>query len=195
VGLRFRSVPGLGTSAARVAAVVRSQAGGLDRRAFARRVFAAVALLFAAFSSLATSRDYCPQAVSLSDTATVVPGAPVTQHYTATGGAWKIYVLVRGQSAEAAEVRVHLEADDLTCVDPSVINDAGPSQAVALVLQPGVESTAEVVFGGCSRASGEAGFAVVIEHVAGAEAMLSWEVFAETDSCEGNEFDVLIERR
>jgi len=173
--------------------VVQGNAG-LDRRAFARRVVAAVALLLAAFSSLATSDKRCPQVVSLSDAATVAPGAPVTQHYTASGSASRgVSLLVRGQSAEAAELRVRLEPDDPTRFHPS-LNDAGPNQAAMLTLQPGVEATTELGLPGCFRDCDEVGFSVIFEHVGGAAATLSWEVFAATDSCEG-EFDARIDRR
>lgn len=163
--------------------------------ATARRVLAAVALLFAAFSSLATSDPNCPQVVSLSDTATVVPGVPVTQHYTATGATIpKLYLIVRGQGGEEAEVRVRLEPDDPMRFGPALTNDAGPNQAVEIALRPRVESTAELLLPRCLRGCGEVGLSVIVEHVAGAAATLSWEVFAETDSCDG-EFDALIERR
>jgi hypothetical protein len=153
-------------------------------------MLAALALLFAAFSSLATSAEHCPQVVSLFDTATVVPGVPAMQHYTASGGA--LSLLVRGQSAEASEVRVRLEPDDPTRFH--ALPDAGPNQAAALTLQPGVESTAALALPGCFRDCDQVGFSVIFEHVAGAAAALSWEVFAETSSCAG-EFDVRIDRR
>ena len=151
---------------------------GLPAGAAARRVFAAVALLFAAFSSLATSADHCPQAISLSDTATVDRcGLPAGQHYTVTSA--RVHVLVTATSADASEVRIRLEPDFATSPGERRAERHGrPGGA------PGRASSADSDWPGCSSdCSSEIGFSVIVEHLAGAAAALTWEVFAETDNC------------
>jgi hypothetical protein len=179
----------LGMSAAFLLSVsMRDSPAGSGWGATARRILAGAALLLAAFSSLATSPESCPQTVSLSDTATVEPDLPAGQHYTVTGS-WKVHVLVTAASTDPSEVRIRLEPDFATTP-----GDGGPDSAVDLAVRPGVKSSADLELPYCSSDCGEPAFSVIVEHLAGAAATLNWEVFAETDNC-SEEFHVLIERR
>jgi hypothetical protein len=168
---------------------MRDSPAGSGFSATARRILAGAALLLAAFSSLATSDIDCPQSISLSDTALVEPDRPAEQHYTVTPAWSGVHVLVTAVSIDASDVRVRLEPDFATTT-----GDGGPDRAVDLAVRPGVISSAELELPGCSSACSELGFSVIVEHVAGAAARLDWEVFAQTESCDG-EFHVLIERR
>jgi hypothetical protein len=141
-----------------------------------RQTLALLATILTGLASVATSDVECPHSVSLPETQTLSTQAPTaTQHYRASADHdVSIHVLLEAKSSAPGLVRARVVPDGSV----GNMNDAGGEGWVELALRPATETHTELLVTGAS-------FSLFIELLEGDEATVSWEVVAETDSCDG----------